>query len=102
MSALRQLAERVFNVTVLTPEGSSPAGQVKMKTGAGYDLMEAKLSKVGVYAPRGEDSVSWTQRGATITDGEGHPIVKLTHAKGAHHHKGSAVGMQLPPGTRRG
>ena len=53
---------------------------VLLPYGAGHTQTEAALSSVGIYAPRGLDTLEWgaePEALATIYDGNGEPIVHL-------------------------
>ena len=61
------------------PGPSQWMGTVELSPHSRGGVVEAALSAIGVYAPRGNDVLRWTSTGrsATIKDGEGHIIVTL-------------------------
>lgn len=63
----------------------SERGRVYLPDQAPPHQIEEALSSVGVYAPRGADTVSWSERRGMVLDAGGYALARLTPiARGAY------------------
>ena len=73
-----------FRVLAFDGQGWEPRGSVLLPDFAHERDVEHALAAVGVYAPRGQDYVSWRvsadDSAAIVFDGADHPMVRLIAA----------------------